>query len=68
MLYQNKNSIYLVLWEFRLSETVMLNATAEDTDYLNEEESHCSDIENTVPFKVVGVAYKGRQIALKKGL
>ena len=60
-----ENSMYLVLWEFRLSETVMLGATAVDTDYLIEE-SHCSDIEHTVPFKVLGVAYKGRQISLKK--
>ena len=28
----------VVLWEFRLSETVMLNATAEDIDYLLIEE------------------------------
>lgn len=34
-----ENSNYLVLWEFRLSETVMLNATAEDRDCLIEEES-----------------------------
>lgn len=61
-----ENSNYLVLWEFGLSETVMLNATAEDRDCLIEEESHCSDIEHTVPFKVLGVAYKGRQISLKK--
>ena len=33
-----ENSMYLVLWEFRLSETVMVNATAEDTDYLLIEE------------------------------
>ena len=58
----------LVLWEFRLSETVMLNATAEDTDYLLiEEEGHCSDIEHAVLFKVLGVAFRGRQISLKKG-
>ena len=53
-----ENSMYLVLWEFRLSET--------DTDYPIEEDSHCSDTEHTVPFKVLGVAYKGRQISLKK--
>ena len=59
--------MYLVLWEFRLSETVMVNATAEDTDYLLiEEQGHCSDIEHS-SFKVLGVAYKGRQISLKKG-
>ena len=46
----------------------MLNATAEDTNYLNEEESHCSDIEHTVPFNVVRVADNGRQISLEKGL
>ena len=52
------NSMYLVLWEFRLSETVMLNTTPERTHYLIEEENHCSDIEHTVPFKVLGVAFK----------
>jgi len=61
-----ENSMYLVLWEFRLSETVMLNTTPEGTHYLIEEESHCSDIEHTVPFKVLGVAYKGRQISVKR--
>ena len=35
-----ENSMNSVLWEFRLSETVMLNATAQDTNYLIEEESH----------------------------
>lgn len=66
VLIRTENSMYLVLWEFKLFETVMLNATAEDTDYLIEVESHCSDIEHTVPFKVLGVAYKGRQISPKK--
>lgn len=56
-----ENSMYLVLWEFRLSETVMLNATVEDADYLIEEESHCSDIEHTVPFKVLGVIMTSKQ-------
>ena len=44
---------------------IMLNTTPEGTHYLIEEESHCSDIEHTVPFKVLGVAYKGRQVSLK---
>ena len=46
----------------------MVNATAEDMDHqlLIEEQGHCSDIEHS-SFKVLGVAYKGRQISLKKG-
>ena len=62
-----ENSMYLVLWEFRLSETVMLNATAENMDYLIEEESHCSDIEHTVLFKVLGVLQRQANLP-EKGL
>ena len=63
-----ENITYLVIWEFRQSEPVELEdhsiANADDSDDSNEE-NDCSEIEHTVPFKVLGAAYKGRQIILK---
>ena len=63
-----ENITYLVIWEFRQSEPVELEdhsiANADDSDDSNEE-SDCSEIDHTVPFKVLSAAYKGREIILK---
>ncbi|CAH3176385.1 unnamed protein product [Porites lobata] len=63
-----ENITYLVIWEFRRSEPVEPEdhsiVNADDSDDSNEE-NDSSEIEHTVPFKVLGTAYKGRQIILK---
>ena len=60
-----ENITYLVIWEFRRSEPVEQEdhsiANADDSN----KENDCSEIEHTVPFKVLGAAYKERQIILK---
>ena len=63
------NISYLVLWEFRQSEAQELRDNlmydAGNADNSSDEDTS-DDAEYTVPFKVLGVAYKGRQTHLKK--
>ena len=47
-------------WQVGLLDIVL----SDDSDDSNEE-NDSSEIEHTVPFKVLGTAYKGRQIILK---